>query len=97
VKRSCCIAVLSLLAMVSVTAQATPPAESGSAAVVATTGRLLFASDGERLGAVYRVAPDGSAQIIVEGKLVRVPVTTLSSVEGKLTTSLTKSEVLALR
>jgi hypothetical protein len=87
---------LSLLATVALSAQATPPAESGSAAVIATTGKMLVASNGERLGVVYRVGSDGSAQLIIEGKLVTVPVTTLSNVEGKLTTSLTKREVLAL-
>jgi hypothetical protein len=74
-----------------------PPAVGGSATVVATTGKMLVASNGERLGVVYRVGPDGSAQLIIEGKLVTVPVTTLSNVEGKLTTSLTKREVIALR
>jgi hypothetical protein len=44
----------------------------------------------------WRVGPDGSAQIIIEGKLVTVPASTLSMSGGKLTTSLTKNEVLAL-
>jgi hypothetical protein len=97
VKRSWFVALLSLLATVAAAAQDTPTAKSGSAAVVAVAGKMLVASNGVRLGVVYRVGPDGSAQIIIEGKLVTIPVTTLSSVEGKLTTSLTKSEVLALR
>jgi hypothetical protein len=54
-------------------------------------------SNGSRLGAVYRVGADGSAQIIIDGKLVTIPASTLSNVDGKLTTSLSKSEVLALR
>jgi len=57
---------------------------------------MLVASNGSRLGIVYRVGPDGSAQIIIDGKLVSVPASTLSNVGGKLTTSLSKSEVLAL-
>jgi hypothetical protein len=97
VRRSCFVALLSLLAAVAATTQDTASAESGSGAVVASEGKMLIASDGTRLGVVYRVAPDGSAQIIIEGKLVTVPVTTLSNVEGKLKTSLTKSEVHALR
>jgi hypothetical protein len=59
-------------------------------------GSMLVAANGARLAPVYRVGPDGSAQIIIEGKMVTVPAATLSMSGGKLTTSLTKSEVLAL-
>jgi hypothetical protein len=64
--------------------------------VVAEKGKMLVTSSGTRLGSVYRVGPDGSAQIIIDGKMVTVPASTLSNVDGKLTTSLSKSEVLAL-
>lgn len=67
-----------------------------AAASVAEKGKMLVAANGARLGAVYRVGPDGSAQVIIDGRMVTVPANTLSSVEGKLTTSLTKSQVLAL-
>jgi hypothetical protein len=97
VRRSCFVALLSLLATVATTVQSLVSAEGGSAAVVASQGKVLVASDGSRLGVVYRVAPDGAAQIIIEGKLVTVPVSTLSNAEGKLKTSLTKNEVFALR
>lgn len=71
---------------------------SGAATtVVAEKGKVLISSNGSRLGTVYRVDPDGSAQIIIDGKMVTVPAATLSNVAGKLTTSLSKSEVLALR
>jgi hypothetical protein len=66
------------------------------AAAVAEKGKMLVSANGARLAAVYRVGPDGAAQIIIDGKLVTVPANTLSKVDGKLTTSLTKSEVLAL-
>jgi hypothetical protein len=69
---------------------------SAAPAAVAEKGKMLTAANGARLGAVYRVNPDGSAQIIIDGKLVTVPANTLSVANGKLTTSLTKSEVLAL-
>jgi hypothetical protein len=68
-----------------------------AAASVAEKGKMLISANGARLAIVYRVLPDGAAQIIIDGKLVNVPANTLSSVDGKLTTSLTKSEVLALR
>jgi hypothetical protein len=64
--------------------------------VVAEKGKMLVTSTGTRLGSVYRVGPDGSAQLIIDGKMVTVPAATLSNVAGKLTTSLSKSEVLAL-
>jgi hypothetical protein len=76
------------LATLSAAAQTTTAAEKG---------KVVVSSNGSRLGSVYKVGPDGSAQIIIDGKLVTIPASTLSNVDGKLTTSLTKSEVLALR
>ena len=73
---------------------------SASAAEVtpaASPGKMLLTSNGTRLGAVYRVTADGSAQVIVGGKLVTIPAGTLSLVEGKLTTSLSTSEIRKLR
>jgi hypothetical protein len=64
---------------------------------VAAEGKMLLASNGARLGAVYRVTSDGSAQLIVDGKMVTVPATTLSVVDGKLTTSLTKNDLRKLK
>lgn len=63
---------------------------------VAEKGKMLVAADGARLGAVYRVSDDGSAQVIIDGKMVSIPASTLSTADGKLTTSLTKHEVLAI-
>jgi hypothetical protein len=57
---------------------------------------MLVAANGARLAPVYRVAPDGGAQIILDGKMVTVPAATLSMTGGRLVTSLTKSEILAL-
>ena len=37
---------------------------------------------------VYRVGPDGAVQMILGGKIVTVPASTLSSVDGRLVTSL---------
>jgi len=68
----------------------------GSTAVSAVKGSMLVAANGARLAPVFRVGADGAAQIIIEGKMVTVPATTLSMASGRLTTSLTKNEVLAL-
>lgn len=70
--------------------------EAGAGPVVATKGTMLVSANGSRLAAVYRVGADGSPQIIIDGKLVTVPATTLSVSGGRLTTSLTKAQVLAL-
>lgn len=64
---------------------------------VAEAGKMLVGAEGVRLGAVYRVTTDGSAQLIVDGKMVTVPASTLSVVDGKLTTTLSKSEVRKLK
>jgi hypothetical protein len=92
VKTSWLVALTCALVTLAATAENAP----GSGPAVAEKGKMLVASNGARLGAVYRVSPDGAAQIIIDGKLVTVPASTLSSVDGKLTTNLTKSEILAL-
>lgn len=70
-----------------------------SAAAVGTApvkvGQMLFAAGGKRLAPVYSVRADGNPQVILEGKLFTVPAATLSSADGKLTTSLSKAEVTA--
>jgi len=58
---------------------------------------MLYGPKGERLAAVYRVGQDGSAQIILNGKMVNVPVATLTASDGKLSTSLAKRELLTAR
>lgn len=62
----------------------------------AREGVMLTSADGARLGAIYRVSDDGSARLIVRGKMATIPASTLSMIDGKLTTSLTKSAVNAL-
>ncbi|HEX7822625.1 MAG TPA: hypothetical protein VF463_18635 [Sphingobium sp.] len=56
-------------------------------------GKMLFASGGTRLGVVYKVTADGSAQIIFDGKLVTIPGATISETAGRLETSLTKNQL----
>lgn len=69
------------------------PAQAQEAAV--SVGKYIYSADGKRLGAVYKVARDGSPRVIVEGKLVTVPVSSVTDTAGKLVTRLTKREVLA--
>ena len=92
-KRFLFVSMLSICAVLSMVS-----AEAGAeGSAVATKGTMLFAADGGRLGPVYRVTGDGAAQLIIDGKMVSVPASTISSKDGKLTTSLKKSEVIALK
>lgn len=87
------IFVLGVLAMLPVVRAET----ASEATAVVTKGVMLFSADGSRLGAVYRVTEDGSAQIIIDTKMVTVPVTTISTKDGKLITTLKKAQVISLR
>ncbi len=63
----------------------------------AVSGKPIYAANGKRLGVVYRVTSDGSAQIIINGKLVTIPASTISENGGKIETSLDRSRVIAAR
>jgi hypothetical protein len=68
-----------------------------AATPVAATGKMLIDANGGRLAPVDRVDADGSAEIIIDGRLVTIPASTLSIVDGRLKTSLKKPQVLALQ
>jgi hypothetical protein len=65
--------------------------DAAATPVAATAGKMLY-SNGQRVAAIYRVA-NGDPQIILNGKLVTVPASSLSEVDGKITTSLTKQDL----
>jgi hypothetical protein len=100
VKRSSVVVSLCALVTLSGTAFAgafnVSPADAAAAPVSVQKGSMIVAANGARLAPVYRVGADGAAQIILDGKMVSIPASTLSVSGGHLTTSLTKSEVLAL-
>lgn len=85
-----------ILSIVVLAASFAVPGASMAEAAQAKEGTMLVAADGSRLGAVYRVANDGSAQLIIKGKMATVPASTLSVVDGKLMTSLSKQDVAKL-
>ena len=66
--------------------------DSAAAAVEVKAGKMLY-SNGQRLAAIYRVTAEGNPQVILNGKLITVQASTLTEVNGKITTSLTKQEV----
>jgi len=96
VKKSWLVALMCAFAAVTAVAENQPSPETGTAAVASSKGKMLVTANGARLGPVYRVGADGAAQIFIDGRLVSIPVATLSSANGRLTTSLSKSEVLSL-
>jgi hypothetical protein len=67
--------------------------DAASGAVAVNAGKMLYASNGQRIAAIYRVTSEGNPQVILNGKLVTVPASTLSDVNGKVTTSLSKQEL----
>ncbi|HEX8055546.1 MAG TPA: hypothetical protein VF481_02705 [Novosphingobium sp.] len=71
--------------------RAATDAAAGSVAVNA--GKMLYTANGSRVAAIYRVTAEGNPQVILNGKLVTVPASTLSDVNGKVTTSLSKAEL----
>jgi len=62
-------------------------------AVHAVEGQMLITADGARVARVYHVNADGSVQVILDYRMVTVPVNTLSVKNGELTTSLTRKQV----
>jgi hypothetical protein len=71
---------------------------AGSAhAAGAVAGKPIYAAGGKRLGVVYRVTSDGSAQIIINGKLVTIPASTITENGSKIETSVDRAAVIAAR
>lgn len=72
-------------------------AENGSAVASPEVGKMLHSAGGKKLAAVYKITPAGAPQLLIEGKLVTVPASSLTEVNGKVETSLTKRELLSKR
>jgi hypothetical protein len=96
VKKSLIGMLMCVVSTLPAVAQSESSSQTERAAVVAAKGKMLVAANGARLGLVYRVTPDGSVQIIIDGKVTTIPAATLSMANGELTTSLSKNDVIAL-
>lgn len=68
-------------------------AATEGAGVEVTAGKMLYSTAGHRVASIYRVTKEGNPQVILDGRLVTVPVSTLAQADGKLTTTLTKREL----
>jgi hypothetical protein len=86
-----------LAAALALVAMTLTPAAAIAADAAITTGKMVYTAEGKRVGAIYRLKEDGSAQVIVNGKLVTLPASTLSVVDGKVQTILAKQQILASR
>lgn len=98
------LAVLAVLAAAPTVASAEETSQSvraatdaSAAAVAVTAGKMLYSASGQRVAAIYRVNAEGNPQIILNGKLVTVPASSLTEVGGKVTTSLSKQELGRVR
>lgn len=88
-----------IAAAVAVAAVSTPVlADTAPAAGVSVSpGKQIYDATGRRIGAAYRVTSDGNPQVIVDGKLITIPASTLSEVGGKIQSSLSKSDLSRLK
>ncbi len=66
---------------------------TATTAVSVSRGMMLYGPDGKRIGQIYRVTATGDVQLILSSKLVTLPAATLSDVGGKVTTSVSKSDL----
>lgn len=71
--------------------------EEAAAPLDLNAGKMLYGANGYRIAPIYRVTQEGNPQIILNGRLVTVPASSLSDVDGKVTTSLSKKEIAAAR
>ena len=79
--------------MLAVTIGATPAHAKDGIAV----GKMIYTADKHQLGAVYSVKKDGSAEVIVDTRIVTLPAASVETKDGKLWTTLTRKEALASR
>ena len=70
---------------------------NASTEAVAQVGKALFSADGRRLGSIYKVTADGSAQLLLDSRMYVVPASSLSLDDRKIVTSLSKKDIIDLR
>jgi len=63
-----------------------------SAATSVKKGVMVFSADGRRIGRVDFIR-DNEVAIIYNGRFIKIPVSTLSSTENGVATTLTRAEI----
>lgn len=71
--------------------------DAGAPQASISAGRMIYGANGQRIAPAYRVTAEGTVQVILNGKLVNIPASTLSESNGKVTTTLTKAELSRAR
>ena len=87
------LAVVPTAVFAETTQQVREVTEEAAAPLDLNAGKMLYSAAGYRIAPIYRVTKDGNPQVILNGRLVTVPASTLSDVDGKVTTSLSKKEI----
>lgn len=72
-------------------------AAENAAVTSPAVGKMLFSTGGKKLATVYKIAVSGAPQVLLDGKLVTVPASSLTEVDGKVVTSLSKRDLLSNR
>ena len=85
-KKSVLVVLLSAFAALPAVAQSAAPAKR----------EMVYDATGRRLAPVDRITSDGSVEIIIDDKEVTIPASTLTVADGKVTTSLSKPQVIEL-
>ncbi len=93
------LATIATLAIVPATVFAAETSQSvraatEDAAVDLNAGKMLYGPDGRRIASIYRVTSEGNPQVIIDGRLITVPASSLSNTDGKVATALTKRELV---
>lgn len=57
-------------------------------------GSMVYGANGQTLAPVFRVIDDGSVQLIMDGRLITLPATGLSQIDGKLMSAQSKADLL---
>lgn len=91
------VALVPMTALAAENTEAVHAVTEEAAALDVNAGKMLYGANGHRIASIYRVTSEGDPQIILDGRMVTVPASTLSEVDGKVTTSLTKREIARSR
>ena len=94
-RKSYVAAIAMSLAFALSTTFAAPPAYAQEPSV--EVGRAIYTADGKKLGAVYKVAKDGAPQVIISGKLITVPASSVALSGERIVTTLTRKDILTRR
>jgi hypothetical protein len=65
-------------------------------AVLIEVGKMLYTVSGAPVAPVYKITRAGEPRVIVDGRLVTIPATSLAMSDRKLTTTLSNPEIARL-